>query len=102
MKSLRSILNKIKSVHYSRKFYKKEISKEQQLKLDICEGCEFNSDCKKVKGIRNIFYKNINKFLNYMYGLKVDVSAFCVVCGCGLMFLTSDFSSEKCKKGKWK
>lgn len=102
MRKLKSILNRLLLPFKSRKEYKEELTKEQIRRLNICNKCKYNSDNSNNLTLRNKIYLKLNSFLNKFYGLKVTLNAICMVCGCGLVFLTTQMEEEnKCKLRKW-
>lgn len=103
MKKWQSFLNKILIPFKSRKEYKEELTKEQQRRLSICKACPHNSDNSNGSmTIKNKTYLFLNKLVNKWYGLKVTIDAICMVCGCGIVFMSTQTEEEnKCKIKKW-
>lgn len=89
--------------HLSRMMFKEEVTETQKKRLEICKTCVFNSDNKDKLGIKDKFYKVINKAFNRFYGLKVTLESICTLCGCDIVMKSSVFSDKnECQAGKWK
>lgn len=102
MYKIKGWLNTLKAIHNSRKEYSGELTLEQKRRLEICSKCEFNSDNTKELTFFNKVFLKLNKVLNRFYGLRVLVTAMCTICGCQLVFLSTQVEIEnKCKKKKW-
>lgn len=103
MTKWQSILNKITVPFKSRREYKEELTLEQERRLSICKKCPKNSDNSDGKmTIKSKVYLFLNKIFNRFYGLKVTIDAICMVCGCGIVFMTTQTEDEnKCKLKKW-
>lgn len=103
MKNVQNILNKMLIPFKSRREYKEELTEEQKRRLDICSSCPFNSDISDGNmSLKNKIYLFLNKQLNRWYGLKLTIDAICLVCGCGIVFMSSQEAEEnKCKLKKW-
>jgi len=102
MLQIRSLLNTVKVIHYSRVNYKNDLTEEQKRRLNICKTCPYNSDNKKQYTIKQKIFIFLNKIVNKIYGLNVLVDAVCTVCGCGIVFMsTQEDEEQKCKLKKW-
>lgn len=100
---MKRLVKNIRKAITSRIRHKKEITKEQQKKLDICNKCVFNSKNTLEEDFtcRQKFLININKQLDYAFGVRDNDPAICLDCGCNLIIKTKDSSEEKCPKEKW-
>lgn len=102
MHKIRGWLSTLKAIHSSRLEYSNELTEEQKRRLEICSKCEFNSDNSYNMTIRDKVFLSLNKILNRFYGIRVMLSAMCTICGCQLMFLSTQEAPEnKCRKKKW-
>ncbi len=96
------IIKKLNAILNSRKEYKQELTQEQQRRLKICSKCPFNSDNNSKLTIKAKIFLFLNKTLNRFYGLRVTYNAICILCGCGLGFLTTQEEEEnKCHIKRW-
>lgn len=103
MKFITKLINTVKVAHSSRMMIKKELTEIQQDRLNICKGCEFNSDNVKKLTFKNKIFKLLNKIFNKFYRLKITVNAICTLCGCDLSVMSSVYEEKtECKLGKWK
>ena len=98
----KEVMKKLKNIILSRQNYRKEniITPHQQKRLNICKSCPLNSDNKKVKSFRDKILIKTNKFLDFLFGIKVTEEAICTGCGCNLIHKTSQ-TEENCPKEKW-
>lgn len=97
--TLKNITNTLKSISISRKEYGN--LKDYQLeRLKICKKCPHNSDNKNRLTIKEKLLKQLNKLLDFLYGIKVTEDAICTLCGCNLIHKTSQ-KSENCDINKW-
>ena len=97
--TLKNLMHSLKNISQSRKEYGQ--MKDFQLeRLEICKTCPFNSANKKEKTVKDKVNKQINKFLDFLYGIKVSDESFCTLCGCNLIHKSSQ-KDENCDKEKW-
>lgn len=97
-----NILNKARLAIKSRLEYKKELSEIQLKRLNVCNGCPFNSDNKEEKTVKDKSFINLNKLLDFLFNIKTTEDAICLQCGCNLVHKSSqEQKSDWCNLGKW-
>ena len=86
----------------SRKEYKKTLTDKQKSRLAICKDCPFNSDNKEQLNLIDTFKLRLNKILNFIMSVSVDDDSICTICGCNLIFKSSQEDPENmCPLKKW-
>lgn len=86
----------------SRKEYKKTLTDKQKSRLAICKDCPFNSDNKEQLNLIDTFKLRLNKMLNFIMRVSVDDDSICTICGCNLIFKSSQEDPENmCPLKKW-
>lgn len=101
MKLISTIINKLRVIHITRKEYKEELTERQEHRLEICRKCPYNSTNYNKLSWKYL-YVVLNRVLDRFYGLRVAYNAVCMVCGCGIVHMTTQEEEEnKCKLKKW-
>jgi protein-arginine kinase activator protein McsA len=86
----------------ARKNYKKEVTEEQKIRLEICRTCPLNSNNVEQNKFKDKVMLFLNNFLNFIYGVEVDEDAICTECGCQLIHKSTQTEVElKCPLEKW-
>lgn len=100
---MKSIFKKLSLAIKSRVEIKNNLVEAQKDRLKICENCPFNSDNVKQLTLIDTFKIRLNKVLNFIVGVYVDNDSICTICGCNLIFKSTQKDPENmCPKGFWK
>jgi hypothetical protein len=86
----------------SRMEHSGELTKQQKNRLSICKDCPLNSYNKEQLTLLDTFKIRINKILNFLMSVSVNDNSVCTLCGCNLVFKSSQQDPENmCPLGKW-
>lgn len=100
---MKNIFKKLNLAIKSRLELKAGLVEGQKDRLKICENCPFNSDNLSQLTLLDTFKIRLNKILNFILNVPVDNDAICTICGCNLIFKSTQNDPENmCPKGFWK
>ena len=97
-----NIFKKARLAITSRYNYNKDLTDLQKIRLEVCRTCPHNSDNVKHVYFIHKVYLRLNKLLNNIFGLSATENSICTLCGCNLIFKSSqEDKSDWCEVGKW-
>jgi hypothetical protein len=99
---MKKLINKAWLPIKSRLDYKGELTDLQKKRLKVCSGCPHNSDNKGVKSLGDRLKIMLNQTLNFFTGVNATDESVCLLCGCQLIFKSSQQDKENmCELKKW-